>query len=152
MSRRMPVLALEGFRWRQYSSLVMLTGVGTVSSTKATQWLSDEFSREGSSIDNRLFRLRGLEKLVRARRLLMPFIDRSELSDGERGGGGGGMRGERGGVVDEKALIDDNLLGRDMSEASRRPGRSSSGLSDGTGLIVVMAWVADGVGGVKAEI
>ena len=89
----------------------------------------------------------GLEKLVIERMALLPPKERSELTDGERGGWGGGMYGERGGVVDEKLLLDESLRGMDGHDASSRPDRSSSGLSDVTDRMLDTARTNGGLGG-----
>lgn len=128
----------------------MLTGVGTLlSSPYGAPWLSDEFSRDGASTEGRPARLMGREKLVRARMLRTPPMERSELTDGDRGGGGGGRKGERGGVEVEKALPDESLRGTEDHDASSRPGRSSSGLSDGTDRMLEMPRANGGRGGVS---
>lgn len=126
----------------KYSSLFMLTGVGALST-----WPSLEFSRVGASIDGRLARLMGLEKLVMERMALLPPKERSEWTDGERGGCGGGMYGERGGVLQEKLLLDEGFRGMDGHDASRRPDRSSSGLSDVTDRMLDTARANGGLGG-----
>ena len=101
-----------------------------MSSARTNCWLSDEGCRDGISIEGRLDRLRGLEKLYEGRGNWFPPAETSEPIDDDLARGT--VRGGEGIRDAEMLLLEESSLGSDIHEAPADEVLSSSELSAGT--------------------
>lgn len=94
------------------------------------RWLSDDGCRDGISIEGRLDRLRGLEKLYEGLGNWFPPAEASELIDGDFARGT--LRGGEGIWDADTLLLEESFRASDIHEAPVDEALSSSELSAGT--------------------